>query len=104
MYDNDFDKVAYTYSKGDAIVEVENGTYADKDAPIVTEMVTWNHGLAEVIGSLLGAGLQLQSFNEFNYSPYNCFSHTIEFEPGKFRIEKFGDKIPMVYSILAIKP
>jgi len=104
MYDNDFDKVAYTYSKGDAIVEVENGTYADKDAPIVTEMITWNHGLAEVIGSLLDAGLEIRSFNEYNYSPYNCFSHTIEFEPGKFRIEKFGDKIPMVYSLLAVKP
>jgi SAM-dependent methyltransferase len=104
MYDNDFEKVAYTYSKSDAIVEVENGTYADKDAPIVTEMVTWNHGLAEVIGSLLGAGLEIRSFNEYNYSPYNCFSHTMEFEPGKFRIEKFGDKIPMVYSLSAIKP
>ncbi|GAB1442167.1 hypothetical protein MASR2M39_10020 [Ignavibacteriales bacterium] len=30
MFDDNFEKVGYNYFKSDAIVETENGTYADK--------------------------------------------------------------------------
>jgi hypothetical protein len=42
-------------------------------------------------------------FNEFDYSPYNCFKHTVETEPGKYRIKHLDNKIPMLFSILATK-
>ncbi len=103
MFDNDFEKIVYSYSKSDPIIEIENGTYADKTAPITTEMITWNHGIAEVISSLLKNGLAIKSFEEYDYSPYNCFNKTIEFEPGKFRIEHLGNYVPMVYSLSAVK-
>jgi hypothetical protein len=47
--------------------------------------------------------MELNSFDEFDYSPYNCFKKTVESEPGKFRIEHFGNKIPMVYALTATK-
>jgi hypothetical protein len=47
--------------------------------------------------------LELKQFNEYDYSPYNCFNEMEEFEKGKFCIKTFGNKIPMVYSILATK-
>lgn len=103
MFDNDFDNIIYSYFKSEAIVETEEGTYADKKAAIRTESVTWNHGLSEVINSLIKNGFDILSLDEFDYSPYNCFNKTIECEPGKFRIGKFGDRIPMVYSIKASK-
>ena len=34
---------------------------------------------------------------------YNCFNKTEEFEPNKFRIKQFENKIPMVYAIKATK-
>lgn len=103
MFDNDFEKIAYTYAKSDPIIEVEEGTYADRTAPITTEMITWNHSISEVMTSLIQQGLEINSFEEFDYSPYNCFNKTTEFEPGKFRIERFGNKIPMVYALSATK-
>lgn len=103
MFDDNFEKIAYNYFKSDAIIETENGTYADKTADIVVESVSWNHSLSEVVTGLLQNGLELTSFEEYDYSPYNCFNKTIEFEPGKFRIEHLGNKIPMVYSIVALK-
>ncbi len=103
MFDNDFEKVAYTYAKSAPIVEVEHGTYADKEAPIITEMITWNHSIAEVLSSLLQHGLEINSFEEFDYSPYNCFNKTIQFEPKKFRIAHFENKIPMVYALSATR-
>ena len=103
MFDNDFDKVGYNYFNNGPIVETENGTYADKDAPIRTESVCWNHSLSEVISSLLHNNMELSSFDELDYSPYNCFNATEEYEPGKFRIKHLGNKIPMLYALTAIR-
>jgi hypothetical protein len=57
--------------------------------------------LGEVLGSLLRQQLQITHFEEFDYSPYNCFQGTEESVPGKFRIKHLGDKIPMVYALIA---
>ncbi len=99
MFDDDFKEIAYNYSKAGPIMEEETGTYADKDAEITQNYVMWNHGLGEVMSALLANGISIMSFEEFDYSPYNCFSHTVEFEPGKFRIEHLGNKITMVYAL-----
>lgn len=103
MFDNDFSKVTYSYFKDAAIIESETGTYADKSAPIVTQSISWNHSLSEVLGALLNSGLSIKHFNEYNYSPYNCFSHTTEIKPGKYIIEQMGNMIPMVYSVVTEK-
>lgn len=97
-FDNDFTTIGYDYFNRAAIHEVENGTYAERDAPIQIEYVSWNHPISEVVNALLEVGLRIEGFHEYDYSPYDCFSHTVEDEPGKFRIEKFGNRLPMVYA------
>lgn len=103
MFDDDFSKVAYNYFNDGPIVETESGTYADRDASIESEYVMWNHSMGEVISALLSSGLELQDVQEYDYSPYPCFRHVDEFEPGKFRIEGFENRLPMVYSLKAKK-
>lgn len=103
MFDNDFKEVYYSYFNVETIVEDESGTYADRYAEIQAQTITWNHPLTEVLNALINSGLEIQSFNEYDYSPYNCFRETEEFEPNKFRIKHLGNKIPMVYSLLATK-
>ena len=103
MYDNDFNEVSYNYFNVEPIFEDESGTYAEKQADITSKSVTWNHPISEILNSLIQNGLELNCFNEYDYSPYNCFNETEEFEPNKFRITKFKNKIPMVYAIKAIK-
>lgn len=103
MFDDNFERITYNYSKAGSILETEIGTYADKTANISQEYVSWNHGIAEVLTSLIQNGLEINTFEEFDYSPYNCFNKTVEFAPKKFRIEHLGDKIPMVYSLMATK-
>jgi ubiquinone/menaquinone biosynthesis C-methylase UbiE len=103
MFDDEFDKPGYNYFNTGAIWETETGTYADKEAPIGNDFVNWNHSISEVLNSLINKGLEINSFNEFDYSPYNCFNHTIEAEPGKYRIKHLDHKIPMLYSVLATK-
>lgn len=103
MFDDDFNKVTYNYFNSEPIIETETGTYANRDADLKLEYVTWNHGLSEVMTSLLTNGLEIISFQEYDYSPYNCFNLMVEPEPGKYRIKHLGNKIPMVYSIEARK-
>lgn len=103
MFDDDFSKIQYNYFNNGVIIEEENGTYADRSAKISSRYCWWNHSLSNVFNSLIKNDLSIASFDEYDYSPYNCFMHTEEIEKSKFRIQHIGDKIPMVYSIKAIK-
>jgi ubiquinone/menaquinone biosynthesis C-methylase UbiE len=103
MFDNDFEKVAYNYFNDGPIIETESGTYADRNADLQQEFVCWNHSTSEVLNSLIKSGLTICSFNEYDYSPWNCFNKTIEVAPGKFRIEHLANKIPMVFALTASK-
>jgi SAM-dependent methyltransferase len=103
MFDSQFTHIHYSYFNVKEIVETEQGTYADKHAELNTEFITWNHSLSEVVTSLLQNGLIITLFQEYDYSPHNCFLNTEEFEPGKFRIKHLENKIPLVYAIEAMK-
>lgn len=103
MFDEDFNKIAYRYFKSEPIIETEIGTYADKKANLSQSTITWNHGLSEVHNSLICNGIEIISLDEYDYSPYNCFNNTIEYEVNKYRIKHLNNKIPMVYSILGKK-
>lgn len=104
MFDEDFRQISYDYFNTRVIVETTNGTYADTDAPISGTSVNWNHNIAEVLQALLRQGLQLSSFEEFDYSPYNCFKGMTENAPGQYRIAHLDKQIPMVYALAATKP
>ncbi|HKX86138.1 MAG TPA: class I SAM-dependent methyltransferase [Flavobacterium sp.] len=103
MFDNDFKEVFYSYFNVEPIIEEESGTYANKNASLETKTITWNHPTSEVLNALIKSGLEIQSFDEYDYSPYNCFNQTEEFEPGKFRIKHLQNKIPMVFAVEATK-
>jgi len=103
MFDDDFTKIKYHYHNEQPIIEEYTGTYANKEAEIKTNYIGWNHSLAEVFQSLSNNGLQIEHFNEYDYSNYNCFNETLEFESGKFRIKHLENKIPMMYSIKCSK-
>ncbi len=99
MLDNDLQQITYRYFKDEAIIEELEGTYADKSAAVKLETVSWNHSLSEVIQSLLDQNLELLSFREFDYSPYDVFPNSVEIAPSRFQVQHLENKIPMVYSL-----
>lgn len=76
---------------------------ADREADLEQEYVTWNHSIAEVINGLIQHDLLILGLQEFDDSPYNCFSDMEEFSPGKFRVRHLENKLPMLYSVKAQK-
>ena len=103
MFDDYFKEVFYSYFNIEPIIEELTGTYADRYSDISAQTITWNHPTSEVLNALIQSGLEINSFDEFDYSPYNCFNKTEEFEKGKFRIKHLKNKIPMVFSLVATK-
>ena len=103
MFDNDLKEVAYRYFNSGPIIETESGTYADRDADIRQPSVGWNHSISEVVNSLIAKGLAIWALDEFDYSPYNVLRNSVEEAPKQFRVAHFGNKIPIVYSIVAQK-
>lgn len=99
MYDNDLKEVTYHYNNVEPIVEMEEGTYADTKANIHQTSICWNHGIGEVVNSLIQAGLEIKNLEEFCYAPYPFVSNSEKFDEGKYRITHFGNKFPLVYSI-----
>ncbi|MBW8190180.1 class I SAM-dependent methyltransferase [Neiella marina] len=81
----------------------EEGTYTENDPGDTQTVITWAHPLSEVICALIQAGIQIEQFNEYPYSPYNCFDGMTERETGKFYLKHLEQDIPLVYTITGTK-
>lgn len=81
----------------------EEGTYTENDNGETSTSITWAHPLSEVINALLSAGLTITQFNEYPYSPHNCFDNLVEQSAGKFYLKHKGKDVPLVYTVKATK-
>ena len=104
MFDDEFTHIKYFYENRELIVTENYGTYTDRKANISGKEYSWNHSISEVLNALIGAGLRIEFFNEFMYSPYPCFSNTVKGADGNWYIKGMEGKVPMMYSIRALKP
>lgn len=103
MMDEEFKTIKYHYFNTEVIAEETAGTYTDRDAPIRSKEYSWNHPFSEIFSALINQGLIIREFNEYPYSPYNCFSNLEQGDDGMWRIMGMDEKLPMLYSIKAIK-
>lgn len=103
MFDDSFKDIAYSYFNTGAIEEIEEGTYAEKEANIKHESICWNHSISDVVNALIKNKLSIQQFNEYDYSPYDCFQNMVTVGPHQYRIKDLDNKLPIVYAIEAMK-
>jgi len=105
IYDENFVKVEHPYqSESEPLMHISGSSYTNQENKNSQKEYCWNHGIGRIMNSLINAGLQIEFFNEYNYSPYKTFKDMTEFEKGKFVISKFGYKVPHLFSIRAILP
>lgn len=103
MFDDKIEKLAYSYFKSEPIIEQSSGTYADKNADLNFTSVGWNHSLSEILTPLLNNGLILKSFQEFDYSPYDCFQNMRMVGENCFKFSSLEISAPIVFAIKADK-
>ena len=89
-------------------------TYTENAGDKTNTFACWSHSLADVINALIKAGLEINQFNEFPFSPYNCFEGLteevveVELPTGiksckRYFVEQKGQRLPLTYSIMATK-
>ncbi len=103
MMDENFQHIKYNYFNREVIIEEMNGTYSDRSAPIKTMNYGWNHPFSEIFSALIKNNLVIEQFSELPYSPYNCFNNMEHGSDGMWRIKGMGEKMPVMYSIKAVK-
>ncbi len=102
---NDNSEIVDSYFKSKPLETVVENSYTDKSEVSNKNLkhIEWHHSLSEVLNSLITNGLKIEFLNEFPYQVYNCFPNLTENEKGKWVSEKYGGKIPHMYSIKAKK-
>ncbi|QBF81667.1 methyltransferase domain-containing protein [Shewanella maritima] len=101
-----FDGYRYFHDE-QADIEV-NQTYTENNRDTQTTEITWSHPVSDVINALIKAGIHIVEFNEFDYSPYNCFDNLTSKRNELLNKEVFqylhqGNPVPLVYSIKGVK-
>ncbi|QVQ51510.1 class I SAM-dependent methyltransferase [Spiractinospora alimapuensis] len=99
-------KVTQDYLSGGGVnVYDAEGTYTDGPTDGITQTVNheWRHDLAEIAGSLLAAGLRVESLGEHPFMDWRPFS---EMEPCAegWRLPPGCPRIPLTFSLVARSP
>jgi SAM-dependent methyltransferase len=97
-------RLLYPYFQGTEPLRIEeNGCYAVPEAPIRSVTYVWIHPMAEVIGSLLRAGLRITSFEEYPFVAWAVFPW-MERGPERYWQLPDGKKtLPLMFSLRATK-
>jgi len=77
----------------------DEGTYTENCDGKKSTLVSWAHPVSEILNALINAGIRIDHFHEFPFSPYDCFDDLEEREKGRFYLTKSGNDVPLVYSI-----
>ena len=93
------------FERGEPILWDEPGTYVDTDAELVqTRSAQWNHGLGDIFTALLTAGLTITGFEEHRSVPWQAMPDMVADEDGEFRLPDRPDRMPLTYTLQAVKP
>jgi SAM-dependent methyltransferase len=80
----------------------EGGTYANLEAETANNAThEWAHPIADVLGVLLGAGLDLELFNEHDYTLFARWPHLVPAPGGIYRQPEGSPRLPLIYSLRA---
>jgi len=105
MFEWEEDIIKYNYfNPGKPVEEIEQGTYADKNADIAMKEYWWSHSLEAILNSLIKNGFAIKEFKEYDYSPYEIFGGTgMQRADQEYVFKHNNVSIPHVFSVVAEK-
>jgi hypothetical protein len=104
LWNDDRTAIKYPYFNPEPIAEAITKSYTDGSEAVNGTEVNWDHTISSVITALLGAGLTLRGFREFDYSPYDCFDDMVPAAaPGHWHLRQMPGLIPLVYTLDCVK-
>ena len=83
----------------------EPGTYTDGGEDLVnTVTYEWPHSLGDVLGALLDVGLRITAFEEHDTLEWQFVDWMVQVEGGRWALPEGRERLPMMYSVKAVKP
>lgn len=97
--------VRYSYFSHDVLPWQERGSYAAPQADFEAVSYSWQHTFEELIGSLVGVGLAIESLREYPLIAWQHMQFMVPAEEaGLWRMPADAGDIPLMFSISARKP
>ncbi|MCL1050317.1 class I SAM-dependent methyltransferase [Shewanella abyssi] len=104
----------YSYFHQDEPDVEDEPTYTENAGDETETFISWSHSLSDVLNALIRAGIEIESFNEYPFSPYDCFdglteeSVEVALPQGKasrlrYFVEQQGQRLPLTYAISGVK-
>ena len=80
-------------------------TYAGDEAVSSPCSVEWNHSLGEIVMAVLGAGLRLTGLVEHDSVPFQPFPGAMTYDPetGEYRLTERPERLPVTFTLTAVK-
>jgi SAM-dependent methyltransferase len=97
-------KVRYSYFSREALEWEEHGSYASPGEEITGTSHSWQHTFEEIIGSLVEAGLAIESLREYPLLSWQFVKPMYEVEPGLYGLPAESGDVPLMFSVTARKP
>jgi SAM-dependent methyltransferase len=93
----------YPYFETEGVSFSEDVTYVGHDEPLAApEIVSFNHGLAEIFNALWSAGLEITAFEEHDSVPWPALGDQMEdIGGGEFRLIDRPERLPHSYTLQA---
>ncbi|GAA2395257.1 class I SAM-dependent methyltransferase [Dactylosporangium salmoneum] len=98
--------VDYPYfEREDPLVSDDGTTYVPTETKFVNTVThQWNHGLGEIVGALLGEGLELTMLQEHDSCPWDPMpGFCVGDEHGEYRLADRPERLPLTYTLQARK-
>lgn len=79
-------------------------TYVSHEQPITSpDMVSFNHGMAEIFNALWAAGMQITLFEEHMSVPWPAFDDQMDdIGGGEYRLRDRPERVPLSYTVRAV--
>jgi len=93
------------FERAEPTVWVEGGTYVATDVEFTTNTTQeWNHGLGEIVTSLLSCGMQITGLVEHDSVPWEALPGMMtRGDLGEWRLTDRPERLPHSYTLQAVK-
>jgi SAM-dependent methyltransferase len=81
----------------------DDGSYADREAPFRSVTYQWSHSIGEIVNSLIGAGLRIESLDEYPFLGWARFPWMEERADGFWELPPAQRNLPLLLAIKASK-
>ena len=93
----------YPYFAREALIEKETGSYAALDSGTQVTCHSFAHPLADILGSLLRAGLRITSYDEYPWLRWQGLPWMVRRDAYFWELPREFGEIPMMFSLSATR-